>query len=96
MKECKHKKPVAKFRAGQVSCALWENEIRVDGRPQKIVKASVERRYKDRDGTWKSSNNYSRNEIPLAIFVLFQAFESMVNKGDDQDTSEVVEEQRVA
>jgi hypothetical protein len=75
---------------------LWENEIRVDGRPQKIVKASVERRYKDRDGTWKSSNNYSRNEIPLAIFVLFQAFESMVNKGDDQDTSEVVEEQRVA
>lgn len=74
---------------------MWENEIRVDGRPQKILKASVERRYKDRDGTWKSSGSFSRNEIPLAIFVLFQAFESMVNKPDEQDASEVVEEQRV-
>ena len=57
-------KPVAKFRAGQVSAAIWENEITVNGKKAVMLKASVERRFKDKDGQWKSSNSFSRNEIP--------------------------------
>jgi len=36
-------KPIEKFRAGQVSCALWENELRVNGgsRTVKVLKDSV-------------------------------------------------------
>ena len=49
-------KPLAKFRAGQVSCALWENEINVNGNPKTVLKASIQRRYKDSDGNWKSSH----------------------------------------
>ena len=88
-------KPVQKFRAGQVGCALWENEIKVNGERQSILKASVSRRYKDRDGQWQTSQSFSRNEIPLAIFVLFQAFEAMVNGTPGDDNDEVTEE-RVA
>jgi len=58
-------KPVAKFKAGQVSAALWENEITANGRKLTVLKASVQRRYKDKDGSWKSSGSFSRNEIPL-------------------------------
>jgi hypothetical protein len=46
---------------------LWENEATVDGRKVTLLKATVERRYKDKDGTWKSSGSFSRNEIPLAV-----------------------------
>lgn len=78
-------KPVAKFRAGQVTGAVWENQITVGNRPQTILKASVSRRYQDKSGTWKSSQSFSRNEIPLAIYVLHKAFEAMLEKPTEQD-----------
>ena len=84
--------PVSKFRAGQVSCALWNNEIKVDGRSVSILKASVERRYKDKDDKWKSSTSFSRNEIPLAIYCLQQAFAAMIEKPDNDEQPRVEEE----
>jgi hypothetical protein len=72
-------KPVAKFKAGQISAALWENEITAkNGHKATMLKASVQRRYKDRDGQWKSSGSFSRNEIPLAIYCLQKAFEKII------------------
>ena len=85
------KKPVAKIRAGTVGCALWENEINVDGQTKTVLKASVDRRYKDSNGTWKSSGSFSRNEIPLAIFCLARAFDRIIQEetsksgSDEQD-----------
>ena len=86
-------KPLAKFRAGQVSCALWENEINVNGTMKTILKASIERRYKDRDGNWKGSTSFSRNEIPLAIFCLARAYDKIINEetASNGTTEEVIE-----
>ncbi|HOW74285.1 MAG TPA: hypothetical protein PKY77_27085 [Phycisphaerae bacterium] len=77
--------PVKKFSAGSVSCALWENEATVDGRKVGVLRATVERRYKDKDGTWKSSGSFSRNEIPMAVYCLFKAFAAMVEERDAED-----------
>ena len=82
--------------AGSCRAALWENEIRVNGASKTMLKATVERRYKDKDGTWKSSQSFSRSEIPLAIYCLEKAFEAIVEeeKGDSNGngvTEEVVE-----
>ena len=40
----------------------------------------MERRYKDKDGQWKSSGSFTRNEIPLAIYCLTKAFAAMVEE----------------
>jgi len=77
-------KPIAKIRAGTVACALWENEINVGGQAKTVLKASIERRYKDSTGTWKSSGSFSRNEIPLAIFCLARAFDRIVQEETSQ------------
>ena len=58
-----------------------------------MLKASVERRYKDSSGEWKSSNSFSRSEIPLANYCLNKAFEYMVEEQertvrDNGDTGE--------
>ena len=87
--------PVAKFRAGQVASALWENDIQVRGGTVKILKATVQRRYKDKDsGEWKSSMSFSRNEIPLAIYCLQKAFEKIIDAQSEGsgDSNNVVEE----
>ena len=70
--------PVAKFRAGQVSSAVWQNTIQVKGKAITVLKATVQRRYKDKEGNWQSSGSFSRNEIPLAIHCLQQAFEKII------------------
>ena len=70
--------PVAKFKAGQVSSALWENQVQVKGAAVTILKATVQRRFKGRNGEWQSSGSFSRNEIPLAIHCLQKAFEKII------------------
>ena len=72
--------PIAKFKAGQVSSAVWENQVQVKGQSITILKATVQRRYKDHDGNWQSSGSFSRNEIPLAIYCLQKAFEKIIEK----------------
>ena len=84
--------PLKKFRAGQVSCALWENEATVNGRSVRMLKASVERRYKDKDNKWQSSSSFSRNEIPLAIHCLQKAFETIIEEQSVQPEAKVGEE----
>jgi len=77
--------PVVRFSSGQVSCAVWENEISVTGQAKTILEASVSRRYADHDGEGKSSQSFSRNELPLAIYCLQKAFALMVEGDKDSD-----------
>ena len=88
-------KPVMKFRAGAVSCAVWENDAIIGGRTVKMLKASVERRYRDATGTWKSSTSFARNEIQDAIYCLQKAFEAITEKGSSQ-AEDGAEEETVA
>jgi len=78
--------PIKKFRAGTISCALWENDIpTANGGKVPMLKATVERRYKDKDGNWKSSGSFSRNEIPLAVYCLIKAFAAMVEESSREE-----------
>lgn len=81
-------KPVAKFQAGTVTAAVWQNEFEINGKRLKGLRASVERRYKAKDGQWKSSSSFSRNDIPLAIHCLQKAFDYMVPKNKIQEVSQ--------
>ena len=74
------KQPKHKVKAGQVSAAVWPNEATVNGKTTTILKATVERRYRDASGVWKSSGSFSRNEIPLAIHCLQKAFDYIIEK----------------
>ena len=84
--------PVEKFRAGQVGCALWENAVSFKGQERMLLKASLSKRYKAEDGTWKSSQSFSRDEIPLAIYCLMMAFAAIVEREKDSQEKAVDEE----
>ena len=88
-------KPVHKIRAGQVSCALWENEITVSGRKVKMLKATVERRYKDGD-EWKSSGSYGLNEIPRVIWCLQKAYDHIIEESNNRTDENSIDEETIA
>ena len=76
--------PVARFKAGQVSAALWENEVQMPRGAVKILKATIQRRYRDKSGEWQSSGSFSRNELPLAIHCLQKAFEKIIELQNEE------------
>jgi len=71
--------PERKFSAGSVSAAVWVNERSLpngDTRPFRTV--SLERSYKDKDGSWKKSHSLNTDDVPKAQIVLQKAFEFIV------------------
>jgi hypothetical protein len=84
-------KPIPRFRAGRVICALFENEVEGEGQPRRILRAALALRYMDRWGYWKSSFSFSKEEIPLAIHVLKRAFERMVDRHIDDEIARAIE-----
>ena len=84
--------PVARFKAGQVSAALWENEVQMPRGAVKILKATIQRRYRDKSGEWQSSGSFSRNELPLAIHCLQKAFEKIIELQNEEPGGNDVEE----
>ena len=82
--------PIEKYVAGQVSAALWENEITTNSGTTMVLKATVQRRYQAKNGEWKSTTSFGRNEIPLAIHCLQKAFEKMVEPNGEKPVEEIV------
>lgn len=83
-------KPVRKYQAGAIHCALWQNTISHNGRSRTVLKATVERHYRDSEGQWKSTSSFGRNDIPLVVFCLQKAFEAILvaDQNGDEDTEE--------
>jgi hypothetical protein len=82
-------KPVARFRAGRITCALFSQENWEEvGRPR-VLRAVLARRYRDRWGFWKSS--FSFDLLP-AIYVLKRAFAHMVDHDIENEITWAIQE----
>ena len=64
--------PVKKFNVGAVQAAVWNNDSK-EGK--QFFSISFDKRYKDKEGNWKSSNSLKTVDLPKAILALQKAFE---------------------
>lgn len=87
--------PLKRFKAGPVSAALWENRTNRNGRIGVIMKATVSRNYRDKDGNWRASSSFARDEIQLAIHCLNQAYAAIVAEQNVGGGPAVVQEEAV-
>ena len=83
-------KPLVSVKAGHVTGAIWENSIEVDGKTASVLKATVNRRFKAKDGSWQNGHSFGRNEIPLAIYCLEKCFETIIHEHSTNETEEDV------
>src|SRR5258708_73767 len=54
-------KPIAKLSMHPVTAAIWRHEK--DGK--RWYSTTIERRYKDDAGTWRSTNSFNAGDLPL-------------------------------
>jgi len=73
--------PEKKFSTGAVTATIWQNLGRnKTGEPVEYRTVSFQRRYKDKEGNWQSTNSLRVNDLPRANVVLQKAFEYLVLK----------------
>ena len=76
--------PVKKFSAGGVTVSVWENEaLGKDGIVNTYPSVSMDKRYKDKSGEWKSSKSMKRDDLPKAILALQKAYEFLALKENE-------------
>jgi hypothetical protein len=69
--------PVAKFKHGSVEAAIFENEIKKDGKTFTVRKVLFQRSYLDKNDKWQSTSSLDVNDVPKAMLVLSKAYEFM-------------------
>ena len=91
--------PEKKFSTGAISATVWLNAGKdKNGQPVPYRTVTLQRRYKDPKGTWQSANSLRVNDLPRASLVLQKAFEYLVIRETENQSSleeqyeEVVEE----
>lgn len=85
--------PEKKFSTGVISATIWKNNgVNKAGNPVEFRTISLQRRYTDKSGEWKSTNSLRINDLPKAILVLNKAYEHIVLKENvSEDISEEIE-----
>ncbi|HOW71091.1 MAG TPA: hypothetical protein PKY77_10860 [Phycisphaerae bacterium] len=86
-------KPTHKVQFGSVSVAVWSNDIETGNGTRTVQRVTAERRYKDKDGTWKSTGSFSATtDLNRLILALQKAQEYVLmnppRKGEDEGGDE--------
>ncbi len=71
-------KPIRKFEVGGISAAVWENEISTATGDKTVERITIDRRYKDKDGQWKSTSSFNTTDLPRLRLAIEQAYEWLV------------------
>ena len=76
--------PEQKYSASGITATVWTNSK--DGKTFHTV--SFDKRYKDKEGNWKSTNSLHVSDLPKAIMVLGKAFEYAALKSPNTSSHE--------
>jgi hypothetical protein len=66
-------KPVKTFRLRGISASVFLNETYQEGQPMRFYKVSLQRTFRQ-NGEFKHNSSFGRDEIPVAVHVLQQAW----------------------
>jgi hypothetical protein len=76
--------PEKKFTTGAISATIWKNKAKTkSGEPTEYHTISIQRRYKDKEDKWRSTNSLRINDLPKAALVLNKAYEFLILKEKD-------------
>lgn len=84
-------KPEKRFSAGAISATIWNNTIEKDGKETNYKTISFDRKYKDKEDNWKSTNSLRASDIPKAILVLNKAYEYLTLRSMDSSSPDIKE-----
>ncbi len=73
--------PEITFRHGPCSASVFQNDYQRGEESFSVRDVSFQRRYRDKNGDWQTSNSLGVNDIPKAVLVLNKAYEYLTSNG---------------
>ena len=83
-------KPVKTFRFRGISASVFENTTHTDNQPVRFFKVNLQRTFKQ-DGEFRHNSSFGRDDIPVAMHVLQEAWRFILNQ-EAASTAETVQE----
>jgi len=84
----KTNKPLKVFRSRGISVSVFANETTTNDRTVSYRKVSLQRAYRDADGTWKSTTSFGRDDLPIAAVLLNKAWEYILDNESSRQSSD--------
>ena len=73
-------RPLASFRFGSVSAAIFAEEIQKDGKLLTLPHVSLERSYRDPQGAWHYTHSLRTDDLLFGSFALAKCYEFLANQ----------------
>jgi hypothetical protein len=71
--------PEKKFSTGSITATIWKNPGKSkQGEDIEFSTITLQRRYKDKNNAWQSTNSLRVSDLPKATLVLNKAYEYLV------------------
>lgn len=77
-----HNVPEKRFSTGGINATVWKNQKKGAEGESEYRTISIDRRYKDKEGNWKTSSSLRVNDLPKVALVANKAYEFVVLKGE--------------
>ena len=80
------KAPDQVLRIGPIRLAVWHNQTQQDGRNVTQHSIRITRRYKDKNGTWQTTESFFAEDLPKISILAQKAYEQIAvadNYSDD-------------
>jgi len=81
--------PEKKFSTGAIRATIWKNMAKnQQGQDIEYRTISIDRRYKDKDGNWQSTNSLRVNDLPKLALVANEAYRYLILKDMEGNASD--------
>jgi hypothetical protein len=78
--------PEKKFSTGAICATIWKNQKKTPEGDKEYSSITIERRYKDKEGNWKSTSSLRITDLPKLVLVANKAYEFLVLKNGESFT----------
>ena len=78
-------RPLASFRFGSVSAAVFTQEVTIDGKTVSLPHVSLERAYRDSQGKWHYTHSLRTSDLLLAGFALMKCYEFLADRDTERE-----------
>jgi hypothetical protein len=76
------RRPIHTIRLDDLSASIWAREGVVQGQPRTFYSVTLERSYKDRDGSWKYTKTFDVGSLGKVVTLCHQASEYIESQQD--------------
>ncbi|RMF05155.1 hypothetical protein D6764_05410 [Candidatus Woesearchaeota archaeon] len=76
-------KPEMRFKAGSITATIWKNEQETGEKRFSYYTVSLDRNYRDKNGSWQKTNSMRINDLPKAALVLNKAYDYLATKQEE-------------